>query len=300
MIAMPKFSEADLAREKKVVINEQANERDKFDIVLSRFLFRNHPLALPIEGTRVIAPFSSRRMKRWHKLFFQPQRMALIVVGELTLKKIVDLIMRSELSSLNCGKLPNESATAEINWDKEHEIGFLDINRSALIYPLPAEPRDLVIFDHIMVMVSDISTLGARWEILRPLGLHEGMETGASFSFRGGYAYLDLSALSQEVLLKLEKRTISWLSKVTEKGLPHDLFARTYKQAINRFKDKFSNVYWWHKSLNNMVVDGTLSAADAYFMKEPLSADEVKKEMERVFRNVFGGKRVIIRSFVKK
>lgn len=296
MIAEPRFSEANLEQERQVIVNEQQNERDEFDIALGRALFRNHPLALPIGGTRAVLSLTSRRVRRRHQRFYQPERMSLVAVGDIKMKHLAALVARSGFNILNNKKIIEEPPEIDIEWDKEYIITHLDINKSVFVYPLPKEPTDLVIFDHIANMLSDISTLSVNWNILRPLGLHEGLEIGANFNV----CCWNLSASSQKVLIKLEKMAMGWLQRVVEKGISKDLYARTYKQAKSRMIDNFADARWWWESIRNMVSEGTLDAADAYFVKAPFGPNEMKKEMERVFRNVFGGKRVIVRSFVKR
>lgn len=300
MVANLRFSEANLAQEKQVIINEQINEKNEFDDAVGRILFPNHPMRLPAAGTRAVSSITSRQIRRWHRRFFQPKRIIVIVVGAMSMKQLVGLIERSELNNLDNDEIIEEPSPIEIKWHQEHIISELDKNQTALIYSLDRKSADRVFFDYILEAVADISTLGVCWDILRPLGLYEGLSMGAYSNACRSCVQLNLSALSQKMLAKLEAKTTGWLQKVIEKGIPKDLFGRVYKQKIHRVRDNYNDPDWWWRSIRDLISEDILDVVDMVFPASSLSAGEIKKEAERVFRDVFGGKSVIIRSIVKK
>ena len=96
MIANPLFDTKELKREQKVIIEEikmvEDTPEDILSEVFTKAFYPNHPLGLPIEGTRkTVRTFNHETTRNFHAQTFQSQNIVISCAGNIEHKQIVNL-----------------------------------------------------------------------------------------------------------------------------------------------------------------------------------------------------------------
>jgi predicted Zn-dependent peptidase len=94
MLANPRFDEADLERERHVIIEEMKMVEDTPDEYLSELFnaayFPDHPLGLPIEGTaETVASFDHNSTSVFHAREFNPRNLVIAAAGNVAHDELV-------------------------------------------------------------------------------------------------------------------------------------------------------------------------------------------------------------------
>ena len=97
MLGDPKFAEADLETEQRVIIEEMKMNEDSPEDLLSdifhREFFRGHPLGLPITGTaETVRSFGSRETAAYHASAFTPENLIIVAAGNVEHDHVVELV----------------------------------------------------------------------------------------------------------------------------------------------------------------------------------------------------------------
>ena len=92
----PRFDEQELKREQRVIVEEMKMVEDTPEEFLGEIFqknfFPNHPLGLPIEGTRkTVKNFNREVTRNFHEKIFQPQNLIIAAAGNVEHRQIVDL-----------------------------------------------------------------------------------------------------------------------------------------------------------------------------------------------------------------
>lgn len=303
MLAELNFTTKELSSEKSVIVDERQNETDAMDLIIAQRLFGGHSMSLPVEGrSRTVNAITGRQLRRWHQQFYQLSRMILIIVGDISLKKLISLVEKMRSYFCQNAFVIQEPPRPNVNFNAKPLIRHLDQNRVDIFFPMPKDARHLFFFEYIIRIFCDISTLSPYWEILRPLGLYEGILIEADSNGLYDNLRIKLHASSQKKLEQLEKRIIAWISKCAAKGVPKELFRRVYKQYAGAVKEqvRVEDGDWYRECLVDIVTQNLFDALDLYLNPGILSVSNTKKEVDCVFREVFSGLRVIFRSFKDK
>lgn len=293
-----RFTARELAQEKQVVFDEIRRDGDGFEDAVRIRLSSKNSLSWPIDGKwQAVRSITSKMIKGWHRRFYRPDRMLIVAAGDITLEKVVRIIKKSRLYKVenNPNVVIPEPVEPRINWNANAEINAVEENRTNLIFSSPRNPRNQFFLDYIGLLLDDTSIVSLRWEIERPFGLHEGI---AMWDYMAdlGYISVDITAPSQKILKKMEKKILRWIEKVKKDGLRYDKFLRAYTLCRDDIKENFNNPEWWMETLCAMAEEETLEEADNYLVPCNLGVKESKLETERVFREVFGGKYIIFRN----
>ena len=96
MVTLPRFDEAELVNEQRVIIEEIKMNEDSPDDVLSdifqREFFPGNPLGLSITGTpETVSTFDHRRTADFFNAAFQPQNLVIAAAGNVDHRHVVDL-----------------------------------------------------------------------------------------------------------------------------------------------------------------------------------------------------------------
>lgn len=96
MLANPRFEEKELKREQKVILEEIKMVEDSPEEILSEIFtakfFPNHPLGLPIEGTRkTVKSFSHQKTVDFHRAVYSPKNLVIACAGNVEHGEIVKL-----------------------------------------------------------------------------------------------------------------------------------------------------------------------------------------------------------------
>ena len=95
-VSTPYFTEESVAKEQGIIGQEIGMNEDSPDTRifenLARALYRNHPVRVPILGTREsIAQITPQLLEACHKAFYRPGNMLLCVVGDVDPERVCDL-----------------------------------------------------------------------------------------------------------------------------------------------------------------------------------------------------------------
>ncbi|MFH1193977.1 MAG: pitrilysin family protein [bacterium] len=321
MIAAPVFSEKNLKKERRAIIREiedidsQSNDFDKEAL---KRMFRGHPISFPIIGRKkTVLNFSSRKIRNWHKRFYQPQRTLLLVAGAVDINDILIIVKRSKYFSLvNRDKV---KAVPEVccNPQPNMIIGDLAINKSAIIFPLNFYLSDLDKFyaDIVLDILQDQAASSIRWNTERELGLYGAVTVEKNFQV---YPFIKINIMSpsHKILKKLEKDFLRWIKKTAEHGSSKDAFTRFRNRKIRQMECRCKNRpcadlrkidfnsgneltkigFWWVEFLAGAIIGNTLESIELNLQPRHIE----KRELERVFNECLGGEYKIFRSFNKK
>jgi predicted Zn-dependent peptidase len=99
ILVNPRFDEADLAKEKTVILEEFAMVDDTPDDILGEMyasrLWPDHPIGRPILGTRkALRAYTQDEVRRFFRKVYVPSNLILSIAGRITEKKAVELATR--------------------------------------------------------------------------------------------------------------------------------------------------------------------------------------------------------------
>lgn len=97
MLTRPRFEDADLANERRVIIEEIKMNEDSPEEVLGdifhREFFPGHPLGMSIAGTpETVKTFSAERTSNYHRSSFSPSNLIVAAAGNVEHDKLLDLV----------------------------------------------------------------------------------------------------------------------------------------------------------------------------------------------------------------
>ncbi len=109
MLANPRFEDADLESEQRVIIEEMKMLEDSpeeyLGEIFSREFFPDHPLGLSIAGTpQTIKSFDSETTQKYHEQLFSASNMVIAAAGNVDHLRIVDMATQVWSSSLPVAK----------------------------------------------------------------------------------------------------------------------------------------------------------------------------------------------------
>ena len=117
MLVNPIFDAQELKREQRVIIEEmkmvEDTPEDYLGEIFQREFFPNHPLGLPIEGTRkTVRSFNHDVTRNFHAQVFQPKNLVIAAAGNVEHAQIVELTEKSfsPLSFVLCPSAENIDA----------------------------------------------------------------------------------------------------------------------------------------------------------------------------------------------
>ncbi len=290
MIMEPKFSERDVSREKSVIINEILEDTDISEAAILRHLFPCHALSLPEAGSKkTVGAFTAGRIRRWHRKFYAPQRIRLIIVGDISVRGLISVIERAMPIDRREIITPIKEPLLKFGGD-EIVLEDQDDHYIYVAFHMPKSAQDLFFFDFIFDIFSDVSSIGLYWEILRPLGIHEGISLEENSHVFCRYALTKFSVSSQKKMRQIKLRFFAWIKKCADRGLPKDLFRRIYKQRVSKIREsiRMGECEWFREYLEDIVTQGLAGAADLFFKPDLLGESATKKEVDRVFRETIG------------
>lgn len=107
MLQHPRFDDADIEKEKGVILEELKMEHDSpesllHDVFMSKFWSR-HPLGRPIIGNRkTILGFESARLREHHQKYYSPANIVITAAGSLRHEELVE-VAREHFGGLKAG-----------------------------------------------------------------------------------------------------------------------------------------------------------------------------------------------------
>jgi predicted Zn-dependent peptidase len=149
LVLHPRFDEADIEKEKGVILEEIKMEADSPDSVVheifSSNFWRDHPLGKPILGTReTVKSFNRRVVERYYADVYTPSNLLVTAAGHLTHERMVDLV-RQYFESLPPGAPPPPDSApathARIALRNKKALEQVHLCLGVPSYPLPHEAR---------------------------------------------------------------------------------------------------------------------------------------------------------------
>lgn len=97
LVLHPRFDEADLANERRVIVEEIKMNEDSPEEVLGDLFhhefFPGHPLGLPITGTpESVMSFTDLRVRDYHRAAFSPANLVIVAAGNIGHEMLLDLV----------------------------------------------------------------------------------------------------------------------------------------------------------------------------------------------------------------
>src|ERR1017187_140258 len=149
LVLHPRFDEADIEKEKGVILEEIKMEADSPDSVVheifSSNFWRDHPLGKPILGTReTIKSFNHHVVERYYADVYTPSNLLVTAAGHLTHDRMVDLV-RQYFESLPPGAPPPPDSApathAPIALGNKKALEQVHLCLGVPSYPLPHQAR---------------------------------------------------------------------------------------------------------------------------------------------------------------
>lgn len=303
------FSKQDFASEQVAVLDEknEVGEESAFSIISDQIIFGAHPAGFLIEGTKKsIDNLTSRKIKNWHKKFYFPQRMTLIVIADITSERLKKILNRSILSKENpsragVGIVTPKTALIKFNQIRQIRAGQ---NSIRIVFPAPTYKNqlDLQLFNLFVLSVLDATTLNCfslDYFIRKKFGLYSAISSELHVNRYYSYLAINLRAPTQRILKALEKKVLAFARKVSENGISNDLF-KTIREK-RRFALLQTNSQINATDLSEHII--TLiewGDFDSQYSHATSLSYIDKKEMERVLWEYLSQSPLIIRSFVQK
>jgi predicted Zn-dependent peptidase len=99
LVLHPRFDAADISKEKSVVLEELKMDQDNPDYlvheIFTQNFWRNHPLGMPILGTRkTVSSFTRTEVADCFRRWFAPENMIIAAAGHLEHQQLHDLVAR--------------------------------------------------------------------------------------------------------------------------------------------------------------------------------------------------------------
>ncbi|HUP03856.1 MAG TPA: pitrilysin family protein [Bryobacteraceae bacterium] len=145
----PRFDEADIEKEKGVILEEIKMEADSPDSlvheIFSSNFWRDHPLGKPILGTReTVRSFNRPAVASYYAEVYAPSNLLVTAAGHLTHAQIVDLVRRYfEALPPGAPPLPEHAPAthARIELRNKKSLEQVHLCLGVPSYPLPHESR---------------------------------------------------------------------------------------------------------------------------------------------------------------
>jgi predicted Zn-dependent peptidase len=114
MLTHPRFDDADLAAEQKVIVEEMKMIDDSPEEYLgelfSAAFFPEHPLGLPIPGTPAsVRSFNRERTRAYHAEAFHPSNLVIAAAGNVEHDQLIELVNQTAFAAEGIGKTASES-----------------------------------------------------------------------------------------------------------------------------------------------------------------------------------------------
>jgi len=192
LLLHPRFDEADLAREQKVIIEEMKMIEDTPDELLNELFhaayFPNHSLGRPIEGTeQTVSSFDHAKTVEFHTSNFAPRDLVMAAAGNISHNQLVELVAQAfaevngEAGIHNASQSPEVAAPILIERKNELEQAHLII---AAPWP-SAKSADRYAASMLGTIIGG-GTSSRLWQAIRE-------ERGLAYSIgAGGITYTDV------------------------------------------------------------------------------------------------------------
>ena len=239
MLVNPTFDAKELRREQRVIIEEMKMVEDSPEDYLGEIFqwefFPNHPLGLPIEGTRkTVRSFNQEVTRNFHAQVFQPKNLVIAVAGNVEHDQIVELankFFKTEYDSIQNpkSKIQNPLIAAPIILKKKRELEQAHLILATPWIEAKSEKRYVA---HLLESILGSGTSSRLWQSIREKrGL--AYSVGASgISFEDCGIFTIYAGTSPKQLGEVVDLSIAELKKIKREGVSLDELNLAKEQTI--------------------------------------------------------------------
>ncbi|EQK86408.1 peptidase M16 inactive domain protein [Clostridioides difficile P30] len=265
-VQTPYFTDENVEKEKGIIAQEikMYNDDPDWNVYFNclKAMYVNYPARIDIAGTvDSIYKITKEELYKCYNTFYNPGNMALFVVGDLDVEKVIDVTKKS-----NNYKVDRLSKSIERFYPEEPEgvkekeviekfpismpmfnIGFKDSNVGLKGKELL---RKEIVTD---ILVGMLFKKGSKlYEDLYMQGLIN-ENFGAGFSSQVDYAFSIIAGDSKEPK-KVKEIILDYIEKSKKEGLSKEEFERTKKKKIGSFIKCFDSINFIGNSFNLMFL----------------------------------------------
>ncbi|HBL6684955.1 TPA: insulinase family protein [Clostridioides difficile] len=297
-VQTPYFTDENVEREKGIIAQEikMYNDDPDWNVYFNclKAMYVNYPARIDIAGTvDSIYKITKEELYKCYNTFYNPGNMALFVVGDLDVEKVIDVTKKS-----NNYKVDRLSKSIERFYPEEPEsvkekeviekfpismpmfnIGFKDSNVGLKGKELL---RKEIVTD---ILVGMLFKKGSKlYEDLYMQGLIN-ENFGAGFSSQVDYAFSIIAGDSKEPK-KVKEIILDYIEKSKKEGLSKEEFERTKKKKIGSFIKCFDSINFIGNSFISYVFKD-INLLDYLDVIKDITFEEVEERLKEHFKEEY-------------
>lgn len=294
-VQTPYFTDENVEKEKGIIAQEikMYNDDPDWNVYFNclKAMYVNYPARIDIAGTvDSIYKITKEELYKCYNIFYNPGNMALFVVGDLDVEKVIDVTKKS-----NNYKVDKLSKSIERFYPEEPEsvkekeviekfpismpmfnIGFKDSNVGLKGKELL---RKEIVTD---ILVGMLFKKGSKlYEDLYMQGLIN-ENFGAGFSSQVDYAFSIIAGDSKEPK-KVKEIILDYIEKSKKEGLSKEEFERTKKKKIGSFIKCFDSINFIGNSFISYVFKD-INLLDYLDVIKDITFEEVEERLKEHFK----------------
>ncbi|HBE9529593.1 TPA: insulinase family protein [Clostridioides difficile] len=297
-VQTPYFTDENVEKEKGIIAQEikMYNDDPDWNVYFNclKAMYVNYPARIDIAGTvDSIYKITKEELYKCYNTFYNPGNMALFVVGDLDVEKVIDVTKKS-----NNYKVDRLSKSIERFYPEEPEsvkekeviekfpismpmfnIGFKDSNVGLKGKKLL---RKEIVTD---ILVGMLFKKGSKlYEDLYMQGLIN-ENFGAGFSSQVDYAFSIIAGDSKEPK-KVKEIILDYIEKSKKEGLSKEEFERTKKKKIGSFIKCFDSINFIGNSFISYVFKD-INLLDYLDVIKDITFEEVEERLKEHFKEEY-------------
>lgn len=297
-VQTPYFTDENVEKEKGIIAQEikMYNDDPDWNVYFNclKAMYVNYPARIDIAGTvDSIYKITKEELYKCYNTFYNPGNMALFVVGDLDVEKVIDVTKKS-----NNYKVDRLSKSIERFYPEEPEgvkekeviekfpismpmfnIGFKDSNVGLKGKELL---RKEIVTD---ILVGMLFKKGSKlYEDLYMQGLIN-ENFGAGFSSQVDYAFSIIAGDSKEPK-KVKEIILDYIEKSKKEGLPKEEFERTKKKKIGSFIKCFDSINFIGNSFISYVFKD-INLLEYLDVIKDITFEEVEERLKEHFKEEY-------------
>ncbi|MDB0485900.1 peptidase M16 [Clostridioides difficile] len=297
-VQTPYFTDENVEKEKGIIAQEikMYNDDPDWNVYFNclKAMYVNYPARIDIAGTvDSIYKITKEELYKCYNTFYNPGNMALFVVGDLDVEKVIDVTKKS-----NNYKIDKLSKSIERFYPEEPEgvkekeviekfpismpmfnIGFKDSNVGLKGKELL---RKEIVTD---ILVGMLFKKGSKlYEDLYMQGLIN-ENFGAGFSSQVDYAFSIIAGDSKEPK-KVKEIILDYIEKSKKEGLSKEEFERTKKKKIGSFIKCFDSINFIGNSFISYVFKD-INLLDYLDIIKDITFEEVEERLKEHFKEEY-------------
>ncbi|NJI79699.1 insulinase family protein [Clostridioides difficile] len=297
-VQTPYFTDENVEKEKGIIAQEikMYNDDPDWNVYFNclKAMYVNYPARIDIAGTvDSIYKITKEELYKCYNTFYNPGNMALFVVGDLDVEKVVDVTKKANNYDVDkLSKSIERFYPEEPKSVKEKEviekfpismpmfnIGFKDSNVGLKGKELL---RKEIVTD---ILVGMLFKKGSKlYEDLYMQGLIN-ENFGAGFSSQVDYAFSIIAGDSKEPK-KVKDIIIEYIENSKKEGLSKEEFERTKKKKIGSFIKYFDSINFIANSFISYVFKG-INILDYLDVVKDITFDEVEERLKEHFKEEY-------------